>query len=215
MLINEVETVVGLSKKSIRYYEDVGLFKPKRTNSNEYRNYSNEDVLLLKKIKFLRDLDISINEIKMLTNKELTLKECMEDKIIKLSECERIYQKIKQMCEDISLSNYNYESLDIDKYSMEMNILNKEGFTISNNLSKDQTKKITGAIASSIIFILLFIFLIGLITYFQLTEEEKMPIALYIFVIGIFIVPLFGVITNLFIRIKEIKGGEEDEASKY
>lgn len=30
MLIKEVESVVGLSKKSIRYYEQVGLLNPKR-----------------------------------------------------------------------------------------------------------------------------------------------------------------------------------------
>ena len=30
MLINEVESVIGLSKKSIRYYEEEGLLNPKR-----------------------------------------------------------------------------------------------------------------------------------------------------------------------------------------
>ena len=49
MLINEVESVVGLSKKSIRYYEQVGLFTPQRTNNNDYRNYTEEDIKTLKK----------------------------------------------------------------------------------------------------------------------------------------------------------------------
>lgn len=215
MLINEVESVVGLSKKSIRYYETVGLFTPKRTNNNDYRNYSEEDIILLKKIKFLRELDIPINDLKKLTNKELTLKECIDDKIKKLDVYEKNYQKIKKMCQEISLSNIDYDSLNIDKYYEQMNILNKEGFIMNNNLTKDQSKKITGAIISSIIFILLFLFFIILITYFQLTETEKMPMALYIFIMAIFIVPMISVIINLFIRIKEIKGGEEDEASKY
>ena len=67
----------------------------------------------------------------------------------------------------------------------------------------------------SLLFVLIFIFLAGIITYFQVTEAEKMPMALYVFVMGVFIVPMVSVIINLVTRIKEIKGGEEDEASKY
>ena len=83
------------------------------------------------------------------------------------------------------------------------------------NINYSHTKKIQGAVISSVVFILLFMFFIGLITYFQITEVEKMPIILYIFVIGMFVVPIIGIVINLISRIKEIKGGEEDEASKY
>ena len=44
MLINEVETKVGLSKKSIRFYESNGLLNPKRNNDNSYRIYDEEDI---------------------------------------------------------------------------------------------------------------------------------------------------------------------------
>lgn len=64
MLINEVETLLNLSKKSIRYYESEGLIKPERNKYNDYRTYTKEDVEKLKKIKFLRELDVSIEEIK-------------------------------------------------------------------------------------------------------------------------------------------------------
>ena len=136
MLINEVETVVGLSKKSIRYYEQVGLFTPKRTNNNDYRNYTEEDIKILKKIKFLRELDVSINELKKLTNKELSLKECMQDRITKLETYEKNYQKIKHMCNEISNTNIEYEKLNIDKYYEHLNILNKELKPFEQNLGQ-------------------------------------------------------------------------------
>ena len=44
MLINEVESIVGISKKSIRYYEDNGLLNLKRNKDNSYRIYDNEDI---------------------------------------------------------------------------------------------------------------------------------------------------------------------------
>lgn len=50
MKIKEVEKQVGLAKENIRYYEKEGLIKPERT-ANNYREYSEQDVAQLKKIK--------------------------------------------------------------------------------------------------------------------------------------------------------------------
>lgn len=214
MLINEVESKTGLSKKSIRYYEEVGLITPKRVGTNDYRTYTDNDITILQKIKFLRELDVSIHDLKKLANNELSLKECMNDRIVKIENYEKNYKLIKQMCQEISTSNLDYKNLNIDKYFTSMNILRHEGF-IMNTTKKDHSKKIMGAITSSIIFIAFFTFLISMITYFQLTESDKMPIIIYIFFIGVLTIPMISIIINLIQRIKEIKGGEEDEASKY
>ena len=40
MKINEVEQVVGITRKNIRFYEEQGLIAPKRQIENGYRNYS-------------------------------------------------------------------------------------------------------------------------------------------------------------------------------
>lgn len=214
MLINEVESILGLSKKSIRYYESVGLFNPKRQNNNDYRNYSEEDIIFLRKIKFLRELDVSIQDLKKLKSGELNLKECMLDKIKQIEKYEKNYKEIRGMCKDIIDHNLEYDDFDPIEYLQRMNRLNKGGF-IMRDVSRDQAKKIRGAIISSVVFILFFLFLISLITYFQITEVEKMPMVLYMFFIGMFVIPMISVIINLITRIKEIKGGEEDEASKY
>ena len=83
------------------------------------------------------------------------------------------------------------------------------------NIKTNKSKKIKGAIISSLIFSLFFIFIAVIITYFQFTELDKMPWILYIFIMVIFIFPIVGIVYNLIVRIKEINGGEEDEASKY
>ena len=95
-----------------------------------------------------------------------------------------------------------------------MNILNKEGFTM-RNIKTNKSKKIVGAVISSLIFGSFFIFLVGIISYFQFTEVEKMPWIVYIVLMVILCFPLVGMIVNLVSRIKEINGGEEDDASKY
>lgn len=214
MFINEVCHVVGLTKKSIRFYEENGLLNPKRNMDNDYRIYTEEDIEKLKKIKFLRELNVSIRELKMLDDGEITLESVMNDRIRKINEEETKYAEVKKMCEDIIDSKTTYKNIDITNYFHSMNTLNKEGFTM-RDVKANRGKKIIGAIVSSIIFSLFFIFLVSMITYFQFTEAEKMPWFVYIFTIALFGAPIIGIIGNLIARIIEINGGEEDEASKY
>ncbi|MCX4365361.1 MAG: MerR family transcriptional regulator [Bacilli bacterium] len=214
MFINEVCHVVGLTKKSIRFYEENGLLNPKRNSENDYRVYTTEDIEKLKKIKFLRELNVSIREIKMLEDGSLNLESVMNERMQKISEEEAKFLKVKKMCKDIIDSKETYESIDITNYFHRMNTLNKEGFTMREGIN-DKTKKIMGAVTSSLIFSALFIFLVIMITYFQLTEDEKMSWFIYFFIIAILATPILGIIGNLIARIKEINGGEEDEASKY
>ncbi len=214
MLINEVEYIVGLSKKSIRYYEDNGLITPSRNSDNDYRIYNDKDIEKLKKIKFLRELNVPICDIKKLDGGLLSLKDCMIERISKIQYEELNYIRIKKMCEEIIKSNENFADINITKYFQEVNILGKEGFTM-RNVRTSKTKKIIGACISSIIFSLLFIFLIFSTTYFQLTNDEKIPWFMFIFLNLILAFPVLGTIYNLISRIKEILGGEEDEASKY
>ncbi len=214
MLINEVENIVGLSKKSIRFYEDNHLLNPKRKD-NDYRYYDEEDIKKLKIIKFLRELDVPIKELRELNEGKISLKDCLNNRIQKIDSLKLNFDKVKEMCQEIIKDDVTYENLNIEKYFKEINILNKkERFTMNRELPS-KGKRIGGAILASLIFSGIFIFLIGLICYFQITEVEKCPWPLFWFLMLILGLPVGAVLINLIKRIKEILGGEEDEASKY
>ena len=207
MFINEVENIVGLSKKSIRYYEENGLLNPKRKENSKYRIYSEDDIRKLKIIKFLRELDVSIRELKLLNDQEITLKECLEDKIVNIEKEEENYHSIKDMCKEIILNEDDFENIDINKYFQKIKVLNKEGFTM-NKKSADKGRQIMGAILATLPFYLVFILiLIGFIYSFKNIGVLLLSIIILLFIIAITV--------NLINRIKEILGGEEDEASKY
>lgn len=214
MFINEVEHIVGLSKKSIRYYEENGLLNPKRNKDNDYRIYEKKDINKLKIIKFLRELGVPIRELKLLNDGKLTLEECMEDRIRKINNEEKNFNKVKNMCLEISKSKSTFDNIDITKYFEKINTLNKEGFTM-RELKTNKNKKIRGAVLSSLIFSSFFVILISGISCFQFTENNNMPWLVYIILMTLLSFPLIGIIYNLRLRIKEINGGEEDEASKY
>ena len=52
MTIKEIEELAGMPRANIRYYEAEGLLSPVRSE-NGYRDYSEEDLSILKKIKLL------------------------------------------------------------------------------------------------------------------------------------------------------------------
>lgn len=53
--INEVATEVGLTTRSIRYYEELGLLNPAARSEGAYRLYDADDVERLRFIRGLRD----------------------------------------------------------------------------------------------------------------------------------------------------------------
>ena len=64
MKINEVEKIVGITKKNIRFYEEQKLLSPLRNRENGYRDYSDDDIKTLEQIKLFRKLGLPIEEIR-------------------------------------------------------------------------------------------------------------------------------------------------------
>ncbi|WP_438588625.1 MerR family transcriptional regulator [Dubosiella newyorkensis] len=65
MLLNEIVKEVGMTKRAIKYYEEKGLLSVKK-DDNGYRNYTKENVEILKKISIYRKLGIGIDDVKKL-----------------------------------------------------------------------------------------------------------------------------------------------------
>lgn len=67
LTIEQVATRTGMTKRTLRYYEEVGLLPPTDRTEGNYRRYSEADVRRLLRIKELRDLlGFSLNDIRAL-----------------------------------------------------------------------------------------------------------------------------------------------------
>ena len=73
MKTHELEKELGISKHTIFYYEKEGIVTPQR-DDNGYRSYSQDDLQKLIMVKFLRNLNISIDDVKAILNNELDFK---------------------------------------------------------------------------------------------------------------------------------------------
>ncbi|MGE7918682.1 MerR family transcriptional regulator [Viridibacillus sp. NPDC093762] len=64
MTIQKLAQLSGVSSRTLRYYDDIGLLKPARVNSSGYRIYGQEEIDLLQQILFYRELGFKLEVIK-------------------------------------------------------------------------------------------------------------------------------------------------------
>ncbi|HZR39993.1 MAG TPA: MerR family transcriptional regulator [Ktedonobacteraceae bacterium] len=69
--IEQVATRTGLTKRTLRYYEEVGLLPPTGRTEGNYRRYTEADVQRLERIKELRELlGFTLNDIREILQAE-------------------------------------------------------------------------------------------------------------------------------------------------
>ena len=117
MTIKEVEEQTGLKRSNIRFYEKERLIEPSRNDQNGYRDYSEKDIENIKKIAYLRTLEISIDDIRNIISAKVSLTEMIEKQAATIqTQIERLI-KAKTMCERMLESgNVSFDELQVEKY---------------------------------------------------------------------------------------------------
>ena len=213
MKIKQVEELVGITRKNIRFYEDQGLLNVERAE-NGYREYHQGDVIRLQEIKLFRKMDISIEEMKLLFEKKKSLQICLEQHLKELEHRKEGISKMQDMCERLILEHRSLESLNAEECLEEIEQMEKEGVRFMNvNKTDVHKKKRTGAIIGAAVMTVLM--LITIIIVLWANTLDPIPLGMLLFITGIPIAVIVGTLIALAGRMKEIEGGEEDEASKY
>jgi DNA-binding transcriptional MerR regulator len=63
MKIQDLSQMTGVSAKTIRYYEEIGLLPPPARAENNYRQYGEQDMERLRLVAGARRLDLSLDDI--------------------------------------------------------------------------------------------------------------------------------------------------------
>ena len=213
MKINEVEQQVGITKKNIRFYEEKGLLNPSRLSENGYRNYSEEDVKELLRIKFLRKLSVPIEEIRLLQEGKESLDDCMEKRQKKLREEQKNLELIHSMCEELQEKEEHFSRICAEEYLKRMDVMEKGGTQFMDVQEQDQKKKKIGPMIAAIVMIVFMAATMGIMIWAQ--SVDPMPVVFFAIVLAVPVITIIGVLLALYMRLKEIEGVEEDEASKY
>ncbi len=83
--INKLAKLAGISTRTLRYYDELGLLSPVRLSSNGYRIYGQKEVNRLQQILFYRELGMPLDEIKnIMLSKDFNSMAALQDHLASL-----------------------------------------------------------------------------------------------------------------------------------
>ena len=216
MKINEVEALAGIAKKNIRFYEEQGLISPRRNPENGYRDYADEDVLVLRRIRLLRKLDVPIDEIRLMLSGSHTVGDGMRRHLISLERQQRNLQQAMELCQELAYQDIPISQLDTESLLTRMETLEQAGTSFHDVAAQDIRTRYIAPVVVTAVVVTFMTALSGLLLWaLTISPEDAPPIWFVLVVIGFFAAVGVGCVTALAQRIREIRKGEIDDAKKY
>lgn len=216
MKINEVEALAGIAKKNIRFYEEQGLLSPKRNPENGYRDYGEEEVLVLRRIRLLRKLDVPIDEIRLMLSGTHTVADGMRRHLISLERSQRNLQQAISLCQELTGQDIPIAQLDTEGLLTQMEAMEQSGTAFRDVAAQDIRTRYIAPVAVTAVVVTFMAALSGLLLWaFSVSPEDAPPIWFVLVLVGIFAAVGVGCIAALTQRIQEIRKGEIDDAKKY
>lgn len=122
MTIREVEEQLGVTRANVRFYEKEGLIAPKRNPINDYRDYSKEDVEILRRILYLRSLDVSVEQIRKLKQGKANLHEVLTERATEMETQRKQIEEAGQLCaEMLKEKDITFWNFPIQESAMQQN----------------------------------------------------------------------------------------------
>jgi len=214
--INEVEALVGITKKNIRFYEAEGLLTPRRNSENGYRDYGEAEVETLRQIKLLRKLGVPLEEIRTMQTGAHTVGDGMRRHLITLERDRANLEQSIQLCDRLTGCQERLADLDAGALLAEMDAMEQSGTTFQNKQRLDIRVRYVAPVVIALLTVALMAALAALILWAYLMDPADAPPLLLMLVLAA--MPLLvagGVVLALVQRIREIGRGEEDDAKNY
>ncbi len=216
MKINEVEALVGITKKNIRFYEEKGLLSPRRNSENGYRDYGEAEVETLKQIKLMRKLGVPIEDIRKMLEGGQTVGDGMRRHLVTLERERQNIDEAVRLCTLLRDRQELLGELRAEQVLEEMEQLEHTGTTFQNKQKQDIRVRYVAPVVISVLMIALMAAAAGIMLWgFSEAPEDAPPVILLLVLIAVPLLVIAGVLLALFQRIKEIEKGEVDDAKQY
>ena len=218
MKINEVEARVGITKKNIRFYEAEGLLSPRRNSENGYRDYGEAEVDTLRRIKLLRKLGVTLDEIRQMQSGAHTVGDGMRRHLVTLEREKTNLEQAMRFCRRLADCPEKLDTLDAQGLLEQMERMEQEeGTTFMNKQTQDtKRRRRLAPIAAAAVMAILMLACIWLFLWAFETDPAGAPplplLALFVLIPGVVIL---GVAIALFQRLREIDRDEIEDAKKY
>ncbi len=117
--VKEVSELTGISIRTLRYYDEIGLLKPTKVTAAGYRLYDENSLKQLREIMFYREFEIPLSEIKMImeqrekNNRKIleTQKNILEMKRNHLNSIIELISDVLENEERMSFEGFSYDDI--------------------------------------------------------------------------------------------------------
>ncbi len=216
MKINEVEALVGITRKNIRFYESEGLLAPRRNSENGYRDYGGAEVSVLLQIKLMRKLGVSLEEIRRMQNGTHTVGDGMRRHLVTLERDRDNLEQAIRLCAGLTDRQERLGDLDAGSILKEMEDMEQGAATFQNKQKRDVRIRYLAPVAITTGMVLLMGSFAGLLLWIiAMGVADAPPVWVLLVLVLIPLVVIGGVVLALVQRIREIGRGEIDDAKNY
>ncbi len=137
MQIRDLECKAGLDRSTIRFYEKEGFIVPIR-KENGYREYSDDNLKHLLKIKLLRQLGMSLDTIKSIRQGSTDFNQALFAQIRNLENVMQAAARAKDICTELYYANTNYDEFDAVYY---LQLLSRQQAKISTRSFREYVER--------------------------------------------------------------------------
>jgi DNA-binding transcriptional MerR regulator len=93
--IKEIADLAGVTTRTLRYYDEIGLLGPASSGENGYRYYDQGSLLQLQQILFFRELDLPLKDIQLILSRpDFNLLQALEEHRLQLQSRARRIEKL-------------------------------------------------------------------------------------------------------------------------
>lgn len=158
--ITDLTTQLGLSSRSLRYYEQIGLIQSIRLPFEKYRYYNTENIERLKQIMMLRKMQIPIKDIiRIYENEDISVVvetfvnriNAIDNEIGALTELKRIISEFLQIMQKNGITKISAIPLLYEGIEKHLELIEKHKpitYESLSNLSEQLTKPVDPVIIS-------------------------------------------------------------------
>lgn len=158
--IKKIAKMTGITLRTLRHYDQIGLFRPSGRSESGYRLYSSEDLESLQQILFFRELDFPLSKIaEMIQAPGFDRQAAMEMQMTFLQQRARRYQRLAKLAQD-TIANmkgendmkenelfqgFDYDQVMLEQKQYEEEVKTRWGDQDSYKISKKRTSGYTKA----------------------------------------------------------------------
>ncbi|CRK83322.1 transcriptional regulator, merr family [Neobacillus massiliamazoniensis] len=124
--VGEFAKLTGLTIRTLRYYDQIGLYSPSDYSKGGYRLFNESDLLRLQQILALKELGLSLEEVKSVLDKEdYNPEEVISLQISRLKENISKQQKLLKELQNISSLLQKNKTVTVEDFTKLLGMMKK------------------------------------------------------------------------------------------